>query len=114
MSDNAASTLSPWDAVPDSELRKLIELGKSKGSLTVDEVMLVIKDVDMGDDVILAVRQLCVDNGIDLDESEELIEVDEADEDPPARRLTALEVLETLQADDADEDDDVDDTDADD
>jgi RNA polymerase primary sigma factor len=106
MTDSAAPTLSPWDAVPDAEIQKLIAKGKAKGSLTVDEVMLVIKDVDMGEEVILAVRRLCSDNGIDLDESEDLIEVDvpdDADDEPPSRRPTALEVLDSLQVHDAED-----------
>jgi RNA polymerase primary sigma factor len=110
-----APALSPWPTVSDHEIAKLLARGKAKGTLTHDEVMLVIRAVDPTPDVIVQVRGLLADHGIELDESVEPIDdepgvapssasgADDLGEDPPPRRLTALEVLDTLSVDDAED-----------
>ena len=61
-----ANTLLPWAGVSDDDLRRLLELGRSRGTLTLDEVMSAIKSVDLDEDVILGVRELLAGNGIEL------------------------------------------------
>jgi DNA primase len=73
MSDRAM--LSPWAGVRVDELRKLIERGKSRGELTLDEVMSVFHTVELDEGVIERVRTFLQDEGITLDESVEDFEV---------------------------------------
>src|SRR4051794_27415181 len=73
MSDRAM--LSPWAGVPLDELRRLIERGKSRGELTLDEVMSVFHTVELDEGVIERVRTFLQDEGITLDESVEDFEV---------------------------------------
>jgi RNA polymerase primary sigma factor len=73
MSDRAM--LSPWAGVRVDELRRLIERGKSRGELTLDEVMSVFHTVELDEGVIERVRTFLQDEGITLDESVEDFEV---------------------------------------
>jgi len=78
----ATPTLNPWG---DSEhdLRKLVERGKAKGSLTMDEVVLALRTVELTAEVIDGVRALFVAEGIELDESVPV------DDDPPPPSVEA-------------------------
>jgi RNA polymerase primary sigma factor len=65
--------LPPWAPFPAHELQRLIDRGKERGELTFDEVMDVLKDVDLGDgDVINRVRTLLAEEGIRFDDSVDL------------------------------------------
>jgi len=55
--------------VPEDELAALLERGRAKGELTLDEVLRVMKDVEVSTDVILGVRGLLHREGIALDET---------------------------------------------
>jgi RNA polymerase primary sigma factor len=62
------STVAVALAVLPAELLDLVELGREKGVVTLDEVMEVIKDVDPTAEVITAVRHTIERNGVRLDE----------------------------------------------
>ena len=64
----ATPTLNPWGG-SDADLRRLVDRGKSKGSLTMDEVVLVLRAVELTTEVIEGVRGLLSAEGIELDES---------------------------------------------
>ena len=55
--------------VPEDELEALLAQGRAKGELTLDEVLRVMKDVEVSTDVILGVRALLHREGIALDET---------------------------------------------
>ncbi|MEQ8718877.1 MAG: RNA polymerase sigma factor RpoD [Acidimicrobiales bacterium] len=59
-----------------AELATLIEQNRERGTLTLDEVMRALTKVELSEDVIVAVRQHCASEGIQLDES-----VPDADEE---------------------------------
>jgi len=64
----ATPTLNPWGGSED-DLRRLVDRGKSKGSLTMDEVVLVLRTVELTTEVIEGVRARLSAEGIELDES---------------------------------------------
>ena len=66
---DAATPLPPWAGVPEPEILALLERGRAKGELTLDEVLQVMKDVEVSTDVILGVRTLLHREGIALDET---------------------------------------------
>jgi len=68
--------LSPWDGLPSDELAGLITKGKAQGTLALDDVMAVLKSVELSEDVISGVRGLLADQGIELDEQEPDIAAD--------------------------------------
>ncbi len=51
------------------DLQRLIQRGRSKGTLTMEEVVLVLRTVELTTEVIEAVRTRLTDEGITLDES---------------------------------------------
>ncbi|MCB9372807.1 MAG: RNA polymerase sigma factor RpoD [Microthrixaceae bacterium] len=66
---DAVTPLPPWAGVPEGELEALLAKGKAKGELTLDEVLQVMKDVEVTTDVILGVRAMLHREGIALDET---------------------------------------------
>ena len=66
---NPVIPLPPWAGVPEDEMAALLERGRAKGELTLDEVLRVMKDVEVSTDVILGVRALLHREGIALDET---------------------------------------------
>ena len=66
---NPVTPLPPWAGVPEDEMAALLERGRAKGELTLDEVLRVMKDVEVSTDVILGVRALLHREGIALDET---------------------------------------------
>jgi len=64
----AMPTLNPWGG-SENDLRKLVVRGKSTGSLTMDEVVLALRAVELTAEVIEGVRARLVAEGIELDES---------------------------------------------
>ena len=66
---DAVTPLPPWAGVPEPEMQALLERGRAKGELTLDEVLQVMKDVEVSTDVILGVRTLLHSEGIALDET---------------------------------------------
>jgi RNA polymerase primary sigma factor len=65
---DATPTLNPLGG-SEGDLRKLIDRGKSKGVLTMDEVVLALRTVELTTEVIEGVRGLLSAEGIELDES---------------------------------------------
>ena len=66
---DAVTPLPPWAGVPEPEMQALLARGRAKGELTLDEVLAVMKDVEVSTDVILGVRTLLHSEGIALDET---------------------------------------------
>ncbi len=64
----ATPTLHPWGD-SENDLRELVDRGKSKGSLTMDEVVLALRAVELTAEVIEGVRARFIAEGIELDES---------------------------------------------
>ncbi len=96
--------LSPWVGVPDRDLQRLIDRGKAHGELSMDEVMVVLKNVELDADVILRVRQLLADEGIALDESVDGVGFDgieavSVEQDAPGATPTAISIARALDAD---------------
>ncbi len=68
MSDSVL--LSPWAGVADLDLQRLVERGQARGGeLTLDEVMVVFRMVELSDELILEIRAFLTAQGISLDES---------------------------------------------
>ncbi len=86
----ATPTLNPLGGSED-DLRKLVLRGRSKGSLTMDEVVLALRSVELTTEVIEGVRALLTNEGIELDET--VPHDDELDviEPSPAGTLPSVE-----------------------
>jgi RNA polymerase primary sigma factor len=78
-----ATALTTSTAVDPDHWRALLQQGRAKGTLTLGEVIEVIKDVDLTPEVITQVRILLSNEGIALHEDD--AEVDADDEAEPAR-----------------------------
>src|SRR3546814_7458270 len=77
MSD-ATPTMSPW-GIPENDLLRLVVLGKTKGVLSMDEVVHVLRTVELTAEVIEGVRSRLASEGIELDESIPPADVDDAE-----------------------------------
>jgi RNA polymerase primary sigma factor len=84
MNDRTESS-SPWVEVPADELKRLTERGRSHGTLTSDEVMMVFKDVDPTPENITRIRDYFAAAGITLDESVDELPTDLVPARPAAR-----------------------------
>jgi RNA polymerase primary sigma factor len=82
----------PVEGVSSVELRRLVALGKVKGTLRLGEIMTVLHRVELSEDVILAVRRMCAAQGIAL------VEDDEAAADALAGALAAGEDVVVAEA----------------
>ena len=65
----AGKPLPPWAGIPEAKMQALLARGRAKGELSLDEVLVVMKDVEVSADVILGVRALLHREGIALDET---------------------------------------------
>jgi len=65
----AGDRLPPWAGIPDAAMGALLDRGRAKGELTLDEVLHVMKDVEVTAEVIIGVRSLLHGEGIALDET---------------------------------------------
>ncbi len=83
MSD-IASALTSGGGVTPEELQQLVALGHAKGALHLDEVLEVLKDLDLTPDIFLGIQAWLQREGIELDESF-------ADEVDARRTRSALE-----------------------
>ena len=63
-----ASALTSGGGVTPEELQQLIVLGRAKGGLHLDEVLEVMKDLELEHEVIENIRALLAHEGISLDE----------------------------------------------
>jgi RNA polymerase primary sigma factor len=83
----SSSALTPPAGVSPEEFDRLLEQGRARRALSVDDVMAVLKHVELSEDVIDGVRRRLSDEGIHLDEGE--VELNGADlvppEEPPGR-----------------------------
>ena len=64
-----ASALTSGGGVTPEELAELIALGRAKGALHLDEVLEVLKDLDLTPDIFLGIQAWLQHEGIELDES---------------------------------------------
>src|SRR5947209_18725970 len=76
-----SSALTPPAGVSPEEFDRLLEQGRARRALSVDDVMAVLKHVELSEDVIEGVRRRLSDEGIVLDEGE--VELNGADLVPP-------------------------------
>ena len=62
---------SPLQGPEAEEFNSLIESAKSRGHVSLDQVMVVLKDVELAPEVIEAIRTACAEAGVRLDESDD-------------------------------------------
>src|SRR4051794_19562049 len=95
------STLSPWAAGAGQQLRELLTLGRSRGSLCVSDIRAAVDVDDLSPEVLAQVRMLLDREGISLVEDDpvldeqaavDLADVDEFDVAALAARALAAEV----------------------
>ena len=77
----SSDALTPPAGVSADEFSRLLAQGRARRGLSVDDVMAVLKHVELSEDVIDGVRQRLSDEGIHLDEAE--VELNGADLLPP-------------------------------
>ncbi|MFA9564140.1 MAG: RNA polymerase sigma factor region1.1 domain-containing protein, partial [Acidimicrobiales bacterium] len=77
MSDVATDPELP--GVSPEQLAALLAIGRIRGSITSDEVMGVLKGVELSEEVILSIRAMLASEGVVLDESVEHHEAHEDD-----------------------------------
>tara|TARA_B100001029_G_scaffold36930_1_gene28269 strand:+ start:1188 stop:2417 length:1230 start_codon:yes stop_codon:yes gene_type:complete len=80
-------TPSPFPSVLDPEWEALIKRGAAQGSLTVDDVVRRLQNVELSEDLIQAISDGLAERGIYLDEGEPL---DHEDESPSSRERKTL------------------------
>jgi RNA polymerase primary sigma factor len=73
----SSDALTPPAGVSSDEFSRLLAQGRARGALNVDDVMGVLKNVELSEDVIDGVRRRLSDEGIHLDEHE--VELNGAD-----------------------------------
>jgi RNA polymerase primary sigma factor len=90
MTEPAASLAAQPD-LPEEALRAVIEGGKAKGSLSLDEVMHVLRAVEITPELIAEVRRRCEVAGVELDESVDEIDVDNVIEEIPPAAVSSID-----------------------
>ncbi|MGI8684646.1 MAG: RNA polymerase sigma factor RpoD [Acidimicrobiales bacterium] len=83
-------TLPLPDQVPADDFARLLEAGRVRGSLTSDDLMLVLGPVELSPELIDAVVARVRAEGIEYDENEVVVEADPA-ADPEVAQILALE-----------------------
>ena len=81
MNEGVLPTLSTPPGVPEDDFLRLLAAGKERGFVTADDLMMVLKSVDLTHDLIDAVRTRLSEEGIEFEEEEE--DDDEVDEVVP-------------------------------
>src|SRR5688572_8641194 len=76
------------------DLQRLIARGRTKGTLTMEEVVLVLRTVELTTEVIESVRSRLRDEGIALDESIPSVDEELATIEPPAAPGSPLPSVE--------------------
>ncbi len=77
----SSNALTPPAGVSADEFSRLLAQGRERGGLSVDDVMALLKNVELSEDLIDGVRRRLTDEGIHLDEAE--VELNGADLVPP-------------------------------
>ena len=77
----SSDALTPPAGVSADEFSRLLAQGRVRGGLSVDDVMALLKNVELSEDVIDGVRRRLSDEGIHLDDAE--VELNGADLVPP-------------------------------
>jgi RNA polymerase primary sigma factor len=77
----SSDALTPPAGVSADEFSRLLAQGRARGGLSVDDVMALLKNVELSEDVIDGVRRRLSDEGIRLDDAE--VELNGADLVPP-------------------------------
>jgi len=73
-----AHVLSTPSGVPEGDFVRLLEAGKQRGSLTPDDLILVLKDVELSPELIVAVVSRVRAEGITYIDDDEVVEIDDA------------------------------------
>jgi RNA polymerase primary sigma factor len=84
---HSSNALTPPAGVSSDEFSRLLAQGRERRGLSVDDVMAVLKDVELSEDLIAGVRRRLSDEGIHLDEGE--VELNGADLVPPEEPANA-------------------------
>ncbi|HZQ83719.1 MAG TPA: sigma-70 factor domain-containing protein, partial [Acidimicrobiales bacterium] len=74
-----AHVLSTPSGVPEDDFNRLLEAGKQRGSLTPDDLITVLKDVELSPELIVAVVSRVRAEGIEYVEDDEDEELDDAE-----------------------------------
>jgi RNA polymerase primary sigma factor len=82
--------------VSDEQLQELLARGRQRGSLSLDDVLDVLRHVELTPDVYERMRRLLDNAGIALDES-----LDAIDPTPPTTEVRVTEVVREVSVDDA-------------
>jgi RNA polymerase primary sigma factor len=77
----SSDALTPPAGVSAEEFSRMLAQGRARGGLSVDDVMALLKNVELSEDVIDGVRRRLSDEGIHLDDAE--VELNGADLVPP-------------------------------
>jgi RNA polymerase primary sigma factor len=95
----ATPTITPW-GIPERDMLRLVAKGKLKGILTMDEVVHVLRAVELSTEVIEGVRARLLAEGIVLDESMPPLDIDDVPEEilAPPVHLVAPSPLSPLVA----------------
>ena len=83
MNEGVLPTLSTPPGVPEDDFLKLLAAGKERGFVTLDDVMIVLKSVELTHELIDAVKTRLREEGIAFDDEEE----EEEDEDDEVAEL---------------------------
>jgi RNA polymerase primary sigma factor len=74
-------TLAIPPGVPQAEFEALLVAGKQRGSLTADDLMTALEDVELSPELIDSVRERLATEGIELDEEADVDDDEEEDDD---------------------------------
>jgi RNA polymerase primary sigma factor len=89
-----AHVLSTPSGVPEGDFVRLLEAGKQRGSLTPDDLILVLKDVELSPELIVAVVSRVRAEGITYIDDEEVVEIDDA----VVEEIVADEIVDDVAA----------------
>jgi RNA polymerase primary sigma factor len=113
----SAPMLSPLSGVSGEQLEELLQRGRQRGHLGLDDVLEVFRHVELTPDVYTRVRGLLDDSGIVVDESLDAIDVKpvqstSADASPGAPVVAADTEMQTVIVEELDDEDDDEDFDS--
>ncbi|HEX2046688.1 MAG TPA: sigma-70 factor domain-containing protein, partial [Acidimicrobiales bacterium] len=79
---HSSNALTPPAGVSEAEFNRLLAQGRARRALSVDDVMAVLEHVELSEDLIDEVRKRLSDEGIELDEGDD-VELEAVDLVPP-------------------------------
>jgi RNA polymerase primary sigma factor len=91
----------PAQGLPEADLQLLVARGRAKGELTIDEVVDVLRSVELTPELLVALRSRLTEHGIALDETVPPIDLDDLEDEPApvlATRDGSPSVPESVEA----------------